>query len=70
MEKIVGTPGKPVTFSSIMRWDYLVREGEGTLENQGAAEFERHKDLVESVIERERECIENDVVFAVFAGKW
>ena len=46
--------------------DDCVGVGEGTFQNDRGTDLERHQNLIEPIIEGERENIENDVVGGVF----
>ena len=59
---MVGTSGKPVTFSSLHAVEDRLREGERLFQHQRRADLHRHQHLIEAVVERDRQHVEDDVV--------
>ncbi len=59
---MVGTSGKPVTRSSLHPVQDRLREGEGLFQHQRRAELRRHQHLIEAVVERDRQHVQDDVV--------
>ena len=62
---MVGTPGKPVTRSSSMRFENGGRVGKALFQHQCAAKFEDHQQLIQAVVEGERQHADDNVVFDV-----
>ena len=60
----VGTPGKTVISSSSSRFSVSAREDERALEERASRRAARHQQLVEAVVERERQDAQDPVVGA------